>query len=205
MNILGVDCSTTTIGLTLLTDGRLSAMDYVKPEGETLFAKVLNAEVAIRKVWHYWRCPVIDQIVVERPIRFASGGSSANTVFVLNWFNGAIWTILWQNFGLVPAEFSPETARKITIGIGRFPKGTNTKEAVFDWVDKRLTQEKVVPDWPVNKRGRPAVERYDMADSYIVALAAYLKEKEPVVVQEAPPIRRKRSRRAKPEKLVEFK
>jgi hypothetical protein len=52
-------------------------------------------------------------------------------------------------------------------GVGRFPKGTDTKKEVL----KRVSQELPGFQWPVTPRLAFRPECFDMADAYVVCLS----------------------------------
>lgn len=165
MNILGLDISTATIGVAVVNGlGHVQLLDYVKPEGVSPLHKALNAGQKLRVLLHGIQ---IDRIVIERPAIMFTGGSSGQTVALLNWFGGAMAVQVWQMFEKPPVYIAPATARKATLGIGKFPKGTDTKRAVFTLVSQKLSTY----EWPIGPRGKPIPECFDMADAYVVAVA----------------------------------
>lgn len=172
MNILGVDCSTSTIGLAIVTDkGNLVKLGYIKPEGDSPGDKVADIR---KKIHEFVGSTILYAVAIEKPeIMHSGGGSSGQTVALLNWFNGAAYAILLELFGLLPVLIAPGTARKIVIGAGRFPKppgvkaSYHAKKCVFAAVSRML------PDrtWETGPRGGFKMENYDQADAYVVAMS----------------------------------
>jgi hypothetical protein len=166
--ILGLDISTTTIGLTLLnTEGEVEYIGYLKPVGDTMYEKVASAFKQLDGT------PIktfkISAIYAEQPnIMFKAGFSTAQTLSKILRFNGAFLFTLSQMYGILPYEVMAVSARKQVTGVGRFK--TDPKTAVFKWVD---TNSKTKIDWPTSDKGKnqgqPRPECFDMADSYIIA------------------------------------
>ena len=170
MKILGLDISTTTIGVavaeyTTSTDtGHVILLDYVKPEGVSPLHKAINANEKLRVMLHGI---YIDRIVIERPVIMFKGGSSGQTVALLNWFSGAMAVQLWKTFEKDPIYVAPSTARKAVFGVGRFPKGTDTKKEVF----RRVSQELPGFQWPATPRLTFKPECFDMADAFVISMS----------------------------------
>jgi len=167
MTVLGCDISTTTIGISIISDNKLILIDYIKPEGENFIEKIESAKKQfLEKV-----TISIDKIITEKPnIQFKSGFSSAQILATILRFNGTVLYFLFQNFKIIPIEAMATTMRKRVIGIGRYPTGTDTKEEILKFV---CNQEPQISNWPLVERGKNkgqlAKECYDMADSYICA------------------------------------
>jgi len=172
--ILGLDISTTTIGYTLLNKhGNLVKMGFVKPKGDNLFEKAHTAFVDT--VTELGDFVVPSRIIAEKPaIMFQQGKSSAQTISLVLRFNGAYLYALWSNFLVTPEEVMATTARKAVIGKGRFTG--DTKKAIYEFVYKQADTKYFI--WPVSKTKKPAPERFDMADSYVVAKYGWLNRKE---------------------------
>ena len=165
MNILGLDISTTTIGVALVNGaGKIILLDYVKPEGIGPLHKAINAGEKLRRMLHGAQ---IDVVAIERPAIMFKGGSSGQTVALLHWFGGAMAVQIWQMFNKSPIYIAPSTARKAVLGVGRFPKGSNTKREVLNGISLLLSKD----DWPVGGKGAFIPECYDMADAAVIALA----------------------------------
>lgn len=169
MNILGLDISTSTVGLTILDENKnLILIDYIKPVGDTLFEKLNSAiEQFDKKLKDF----TVDKIYAEQPnMMFSKGLSSAQVLSTILRFNGAFLFTLCKKFNTFPIEIMASSARKSIIGIGRYPKGVNAKEEVFKWINSNCK----LFTWPLKNKGRNKgkiiPECYDMADSYIIAL-----------------------------------
>lgn len=166
--IIGIDCSTTTIGITVLDEiGKLLCMTFVKPTGKSFIEKAISAEIQLKeKLFSQFSFSKNDTVIIEQPSQmFKTGFSSAKVISTINRFNGIIHYIIYSNLKIIPIEIATISARKKVIGIGRFPTGINAKEKVWEWVDKRMECH----DWPLKKTGKLKDECFDMTDSYIVA------------------------------------
>lgn len=171
MHLLGVDISTTTIGLTILNEKKeLVLIDYIKPNGNTFLEKALSVEQQFQEKI---KIP-IDKIAAEQPsMMFKQGKSSAQIIATILRFNGIVHFILYKLYNIYPQEMAASTARKLTTGVGIYKKPLNAKEECFKWLEKNV---QMPSSWPVKKQGQNkgqlADEAFDMSDSYIIALAA---------------------------------
>jgi len=166
-NVLGLDLSTTTIGYTIVNENGIVLMDFVKPKGNTIFEKMdSGSQQLIAKIGKV----KVDKIMAEQPnIMFQQGKSSAQTISKILRFNGAILFTLHRYFRIFPDEIMSVSARKQVIGRGRFDKGLNPKEEVFKFVASRVPEETWINC--ISKTGKWKPERFDVADSYIIAMA----------------------------------
>ena len=100
---------------------------------------------------------------------FSSGMSSAKTLATLTKFNGIISWIAWDKFGTTPEYVGASSARK-EIGL-TVQKGKRGKDVVMEYM---LDKE----NWFVVEYGRTGKIKphfYDMADSFVVAKAGFLR------------------------------
>lgn len=169
--ILGLDISTSTVGFTLLNlTGDVVKMGYVKPIGSDYCAKVKSASKTL--LYEIELEGPITSIYAEAPnMMFRTGFSSAQVISTIMRFNGAFLFTLYEKLNILPNEAMAVSMRKQVIGVGRFKKGTNTKEEVFKWVQTQVSP--LNPKWPLIEKGKNQgkfmSECYDMADSYVVA------------------------------------
>jgi Holliday junction resolvasome RuvABC endonuclease subunit len=127
----------------------------------------------------------IDVIYIEENLQtFKTGLSSAKTLATLARFNGIVSYLSEQVFEIPPIFLNVNSARK-SIGIKLIKKrngGKPTKEQVFDWVDKDLTQIEHAQQWPMKtmksgpRKGQVILDprTYDMTDAYVIARAGLL-------------------------------
>ena len=100
---------------------------------------------------------------------FSSGMSSAKTLATLTKFNGVVSWIAWDKFGITPEYIAAVSARK-EIGL-TVQKGKRGKDVVMEYM---LDKEK----WfhvEYGRTGKIKPHFYDMADSFVVAKAGYLR------------------------------
>lgn len=113
----------------------------------------------------------INNIAIEAPlIRFQGHLSSAQTIAILNRFNAMVSWLGFKEFGLEPEYIDARSARRIC-EIPKIEKGQNVKKIVFETtlakLDPSIQQFVILTR---NKTTSPLT--YDMVDSYIIARAA---------------------------------
>jgi len=166
MNYLGLDISTSAVGVTLLDDnGDLifcEAWDLRTLEKDLL----VKAEV-IKENLKTIRLPV-DHITIEQPLqRFIQGRSSIKTILMLAKFNAIISYICKEMYGVSPEYIGATSARK-KCGLVA-PRGENVKEFVL----KSLLDTEPNFSIEYTKHGNPKHGSYDRADSLVVAKAGH--------------------------------
>ena len=150
--ILGLDISTTTIGIAVLTRSKkrvkLKHVEFYKPpKNGDLFERLFETKKAILKVVNEYNP---DHVVIEDITQYMANKSGAKTIIALAVFNRMIMNV--------------NTIRKlIKTGDARL-----SKEEIPEAVAKHLNI-----DFPYefNKKGKIAVESYDKADAIGAALA----------------------------------
>lgn len=175
--ILGLDISTSIVGLTVLDNkGRFVHMNYCDLRKEKDFFKKCDLiRDKLKDVLEY----DIKHIYVEDIMQSFSGGmSSAKTITQLARFNGIVSYIAYELSGIAPVYLNVNTARKL-LGI-KIDKNSNVdkKEQVRLWVDdymknQLLWPEKVLKSGPNKGKTRLCSYCYDMADSFVIALAGF--------------------------------
>ena len=172
MNILGVDISTSTIGITILNEKKeLIYWTYLKPRGNTLLQKVDSITNNIEELFKSYK---IDKIICETPsISFNPGQSSAQVLAIILRFNGIIHYLLNLYSGLEINEIMASSARKRVTGRGTYPSGT-AKIQIFKWLQKTYTIPESFPRKKMGKnKGEYANECYDICDAWIIALSSF--------------------------------
>jgi len=172
--ILGLDISTSITGYTLLNqDGSIQEVGHIDLRKQKNFfdkARVArDAIVALDKRTPSW----IQHIYIEQSLQsFRSGFSSAHTLSLLSRFNGVISWICSDLFSTDPQYIAATSARKVA-GI-KVPKGKKAKEVVMQFVIDN------VPEFDVQytRHGNPKPGYMDRADSYIIAKAGWLNERQ---------------------------
>ena len=166
---LGLDISTSITGFALLSDsGDVVLCDYINlKKYSNVFDKAKNVEYALQKIFDKYE---IKNVWIEESLQmFSSGMSSAKTLATLTKFNGIVSWITWDKFEITPEYIGASSARK-EIGL-TVPKGKRGKDVVMEHM---LDSEK----WFVVEYGRTGKIKphfYDMADSFVVAKAGFLR------------------------------
>ena len=186
--VLGLDISTSTIGVTLMyDDGTLEDMWYIKPpktnkkNGEVdmydkidYVGEVFNNLKTMGYVFKY--------VFIEEPLK---NGPNINTTILLATFNGMLSQKIKEIFNTKPIHISVHEARllffpeyiktNIVKGVLKetlsFPQGLDKKKVVFD----KVTYFEPYFEWVRRKDLSLKTENYDMADSYVVAKSGLMK------------------------------
>lgn len=164
---LGLDISTTCIGYALFSEeGKLLKIGHVKMRSkQTIFEKLKQFQEHIQELAGL----DIKHIAIEEPLkRFAGKFSSADTIALLNHFNGMVSAICYTTWGVEPIYYNVNSARKTAypnVKFGR--KSSEAKSQVREEV------EKLEPhlNWIYGPKSRKLVDaNFDMADAYTIGL-----------------------------------
>ena len=167
--ILGLDISTSITGFTILgVSGDVVLCDYINlKKPDNVFDKAKLVEEKLKEIFKLHN---IEQVWIEESLQmFSSGMSSAKTLATLTKFNGIVSYITWDKFGIQPQYIAAVSARK-QIGL-TVTKGKRGKDVVMEYM---LDKE----SWFVVDYGRTGKIKphfYDMADSFVVAKAGYIR------------------------------
>ncbi len=170
--ILGLDISTSVIGICVLENNSLRKLDFINLEkSKNIFEK---AEKFKEYLIHLKKELKITHIGVEENLQaFRPGLSSAKTIVTLARFNGICSYISQEVLGKEPVFVNVNSARK-NIGVKIDRKSSkNTKEQILDFV----TLLEPSTNWPTRvmksgpRKGSVVLlkECYDMADAYVIA------------------------------------
>lgn len=166
--ILALDISTSCIGYSLFSeDGEeLMELNYVKFRSKiSLFEKRLEFKKQIK----FLENSKIQHIVIEEPLKkFKGKFSSADTIALLNFFNGMISGTVHDMFGIEPIHYNVNTARKIAFpDFKQLKDSASNKHAIFTLV--REKEPHIV--WKYGPKSAKLVdENFDMCDSYVIGL-----------------------------------
>jgi hypothetical protein len=183
--ILALDISTSITGYTVIDQsGNIKLCKYVKLTGEKDF--VMKVSLACDEICNnlgdYF--PAIKLLAVEENLQsFRRGFSSANTINKLARFNGALSFAVANRLGVRLENISVSSARK-EVGIKLLKsKQTDktTKEQVLEQVTTILDKKGQKIQWPTKilqsgpRKGTEVLQDgcYDMADSLVIAYAAF--------------------------------
>jgi Holliday junction resolvasome RuvABC endonuclease subunit len=170
--ILGLDISTSITGYTILDyEGNILACDHIDLRKEKNFFKkvrIINSHLqTLDDIYE------IEQVYIEQSLQsFRSGFSSAQTLSLLSKINGIVSWICYNMFGKEPLYLAATSARK-ACGI-KVPRGQKAKAVSMQFVVDS------VPGFEVQytRHGNPKAGYADRSDSYVIARAGWLNERE---------------------------
>lgn len=203
--ILGLDVSTSCIGISLIEDkgtyGKLELLHHVTPivkpkpasKMQELFEKAIIFE---SEFLDKYADVGITRVIIEEPLLRSN---NVNTVATLLRFNGMISRAVYDTLGIVPEYISSYDARcygfpelMAVRTINRKGEAYTEKEiakknpvlfgAFDDNVDKKSVVWELVADmepqitWIYDKKGKLKKENFDMTDSYVCVLGMLRKE-----------------------------
>lgn len=168
MRLLSLDASTTTVGLavfdyTNFADKQLIHCEYYKPakKGHIFerLAKVRDYIYSKMDTYHP------DEVALEDIILFMKGHSTATTVSSLAVLNRTVGLAVYNHSGKPPELLNVMKIRHAL----KLYKTLPAKEEIPNLVAHHL---KIDFPWILNKKEKPIVENYDMADAMAVGLAS---------------------------------
>jgi hypothetical protein len=169
--ILALDISTSITGYTILDDDKIIICSHIDLRKEkSLFKKAKMISDVLAGIAYRFE---ISEVYIEQSLQsFRSGFSSAQTLSLLSKINGIVSWICYTVFGKEPNYLAATSARK-AVGI-TVPKGANAKKVVLQFLLDN------VPDFKVDytHAGNPAPGYADRADSYVIAKAGWLNERQ---------------------------
>ena len=171
--ILGLDISTSITGLTILDPetGDILHCDHIDMRKEkNFFSKATLMEQKIANI--SYRFDIL-QVYIEQPFTFfRSGGSSDKIMATLQKFNGIVSWQCYKIFGREPKYLTAAQSRKLA-GI-KIPRGQKAKEVVMKFVIDNVEDFNV----EYTRHGNPKPGYADRADSYVIAKAGYINERQ---------------------------
>lgn len=203
--ILGLDVSTSCIGISLIEDkgtyGKLELLHHVTPivkpkpasKMQELFEKAIIFE---SEFLDKYADVGITRVIIEEPLLRSN---NVNTVATLLRFNGMISRAVYDTLGIVPEYISSYDARcygfpelMAVRTINRKGEAYTEKEiakknpvlfgAFDDNVDKKSVVWELVADmepqitWIYDKKGKLKKENFDMTDAYAAVIGHMRKE-----------------------------
>jgi len=170
--ILGLDISTSITGYTILDyEGQILACDHIDLRKEkNFFKKIRIINGRLEDISERYE---IEQVYIEQSLQsFRSGFSSAQTLSLLSKINGIVSWLCYNMFGKDPNYLAATSARK-ACGI-KIPKGQKAKAVTLQFVVDS------VPGFDVQytKHGNPKAGYNDRSDSYVIAKAGWLNERQ---------------------------
>jgi hypothetical protein len=178
--ILGLDVSTSCVGVCLLRDdvgpqpdgSHILLLDRIEfKKCKTVWQKAdhVSAELTRIRKGGAWATRVC---IEEALMSFRPGMSSAQTISSLLRFNGVVSYIARDVFGVDPEYIASNHARKVCgIKLQRTALGGPQKEQVFSHMVNNDLKHVV---WPKTKTGKVVPWSRDATDAFVIARAAYL-------------------------------
>jgi len=161
--ILGLDISTSIVGVCVLDDNKIVKTDYIdlRKIGGFLHKALAVEEYLQNNI----KALNIEHIFIEEALMFfRSGGSTAKTMATLQRFNGIVSWLCFDKLSIEPQYISPISARS-KCGI-KVPRGKKAKEVVMEHFIESKEFEIVY-----TRFGNVQKYCYDIADAVIVARA----------------------------------
>ena len=179
MLCIGLDISTSIVGVSVFKDKKLVKLNHINLSKEKcIFKKAKMFENFFLK--NIVNIGSIDYIYIEDILQsFSRGLSSANTLMKLAKFNGIVSYIVYNITNLVPQYINVNTARKaLEIKIDK-KSSVDKKEQIMIWVDKDLKESYLWPTKVISRgpnKGLVKYEKfcYDMADAYVICKAGII-------------------------------
>jgi len=165
--VLALDISTTCIGYCVFNNaGKLLKMSCVKFNSkQTKFERLEKFIIEMRQ--EGIDTMPIETVAIEEPLKkFKGKFSSADTIAILNHFNGMISSWLYTNYKSEPAYYNVNNARSTV-----FPGLKVAKEegSIKHEVWRKVMEQEPQINWRYSPRTRKLMdENYDMSDSYVV-------------------------------------
>ena len=136
--ILGLDISTTIVGIALLDDesNLIVSAHWDISKHDTLFEK---AEVVGSLIWELRTKYTIRNVFIETALKkFFPGKSRADTIIKLAKFNGIVSWLCFDTFGDAPTFINVNTARTLYgLSFPRGTKGPQRKKMVIEAVKEK--------------------------------------------------------------------
>lgn len=178
-HILGIDASTSVTAWVILEDDPMfdskkhlllyEAVEFKGKSFKTFWDKCDHVREQLRLLKVHQ--PTIDKFFIEEPMkRFSPGFSSAETISVLQRFNGIVCYFVRDMFGTDPVYVNVSSARKaagVHVTTKAKADGKNAKQQTFEHV---TSNELSHMSWPT-KRNSTQVKQFvfDIVDAYVVA------------------------------------
>ena len=171
MKTLGLDISSSKIGIALLDKEKVVISDVLKFKSNlSLEERAVQFERRMREIDAHH---VVYDVYVEQPaIMFRGGKTTAFTMATLQRFNGMCCYVLNQIFEMEASLVNPNSARSV-LGIKvprKFP-GKEKKKAIIENISERFGEQF---QYNLTRQGNPQPGTDDRADALVVALAGPL-------------------------------
>lgn len=165
-NILGLDISTSVVGIAVLNKHKeIIFYNAIKFKANMdLESRAEFLQNTIQVIDSQWR---INHVFVEQPfIAFSGGKTTAVTMSKLQRFNGMCCYGIYSLYGNSPTLIQANKARGL-VGI-KVKRGQKAKPVVLEWVKDEYPDDFT---YEMTKYGNPKPATFDMADAIVVARA----------------------------------
>ena len=171
--ILGLDISTSITGYTILDhEGDILVCDHIDLRKEkNFFNKIQMVNARLEDLENQYN---IEHVYIEQSLQsFRSGFSSAQTLSLLSKINGIVSWLCYNMFYSGEPKYLAATSARKLCGI-KVPKGQKAKAVSLQFVVDN------VPGFEVEytRYGNPKAGYSDRSDSYVIAKAGWLRERE---------------------------
>ena len=165
MHIIGLDVSSTRIGIAVLGSGNeIELSKVIKLKSSlTLEQRAAIFESEMRRLEKKY-VPMC--VYMEAPAMLFRGGSTAHVMAKLQRFNGMCSYICFKVFGEETVMVQPNKARK-SLGIKIPRKKGLAKKIIIEWVSRKYGEDF---KYDLTYKGNPVPGTDDRADAIIVAL-----------------------------------
>jgi hypothetical protein len=182
--ILSLDISSSCVGYCVFNnDGKLLKMSCAKFNSKQSKFERLQIFIEEFKKEKITEMP-IEMIAIEEPLKkFKGKFSSAETIAILNYFNGLVSAYLYMTFGIEPVYYNVNSARSTvfpkqskkeateTLASGEegLEEGTKGEVSIKHEIWKKVMKLEPQINWRYSTRTRKLMdENYDMSDSYVI-------------------------------------
>ena len=171
MKVLGLDISTTKIGIALLDDEKLIISDVIKLKSDMTLEQ--RAHIFEEKMLQIDDKHVIMDVYIEAPaMMFGGGRTTANTMAKLQRFNGMTSFIVSSVFEIEALQVNPLSARSVLgIKMPRKLPNKDKKRFIIDWVKEKYENDF---KYDMTRHGNPQPGTDDRADAIVVGLSGQI-------------------------------
>jgi len=167
--ILGLDISTSIVGVAVIDDRKLVlSTHWDLSKLDTLFSK---AELVGSELWQIRNNYNIEHIFIETALKkFIPGRSRADTIMKLAKFNGIISWLCYDSFNMEPVYINVNSARTL-YGLS-FPRGTKGPKRKKMVIESVIEKEKTAFAYEMARGGKNFKKGTDdRADAIVIARA----------------------------------
>ncbi len=168
--ILGLDISTSITGYTVLDyEGNILACDHIDLRKEkNFFKKIQIVKSQLEAINDEYE---IEQVYVEESLQ-SFNRAAGKSLSILSKINGIVSWLCYNMFYGEPKYFGARSARKLC-GI-TIPRGSKAKMVTFQFVIDNVQGFEV----QYTRHGNPKAGYTDRSDSYVIAKAGWIRERE---------------------------